>query len=248
MNQKSPPLESDEDAYIFVDHRDEEASIVLSVSERLAEKHALQVEEDGELMSVIFQSKTYPIPLQISRHDRYIMISSLAELLREHYAFFLLKSSLDSDTHGLLVAAKSSASAWNPLPGYLVPLELGYDYFSAIRVPYLGNEDSAPSFSTDQERVNNARDAMGGFVAALFSGKLDNNAAAKIAALAAMDPALKTAAAGKSETEIARELQQFFDDALQSPEMLESRNEMDKSIANLRLLSSSPRKPWWMFW
>jgi hypothetical protein len=63
-----------------------------------------------------------------------------------------------------------------------------------------------------------------------------------------MDPALKTAAAGKSETEIARELQQFFDDALQSPEMLESRNEMDKSIANLRLLSSSPRKPWWKFW
>lgn len=248
MSEEIPPSETDEDAYIFIDHREEEAAIVLSVSQRLRHEHVLQVEENGDQMAVVFQTKAYPIPLQFSPHDRYIMISSLAELLKEHYAFLLLKPSLSGDTHGLLVTPHSSISAWGHLPEHLVPLNLGHDYFNGIRVPYLGHEDAAPDFSTDRERVSNANDAMGELVQALFAGKLNDEAAAKIAALAATNPALSEAAGGRSQAEIAKELQQAVDDSLQSPEGVASRRELDKSLANLRSLTVAPPKPWWKFW
>lgn len=141
------PSEEDDDAYIFIDHREEESFIAMAVSERLAPEHALEVKESDDGISVVHQGVEHAIPLQFSPHDRYTMISSLANLLAEDYRFFLLRPSLDSDTHGLLVARRSDVDGWGATPGHLVPLELGLDYFHDVRVPYLGGEIAAPRFS-----------------------------------------------------------------------------------------------------
>ncbi len=177
----SPPSESDEDACIFIDHRDDEESIVSAVAERISEE--LTPELDDEALYVVHAGERHRFPLQFSPHDRYIAISSLAMLLRKRYRFLLLKPSIDDDTQGLLVALVTDVEAWGELPEHLIPLDIGFDYFHDIRVPYLGGEGSAPNFLADRQQVQADSDAVGGFVDALFSGKMDESTAAKLAAM-----------------------------------------------------------------
>jgi hypothetical protein len=243
-----PPAEDDSDAYVFIDHREEETSIVEYVSARLSPEDVLEVEEDEEQILVSHQGRVHPIPLQLSLHDRYIMISSLAELLRERYQFFLLRPSLGDDTHGLLVVSQSDVRSWDAVPDYLVALELGYDYFNGIRVPYLNQEACAPDFDVDRSRVVAGKDALGGLVQALFTGKMDANAAAEFARLALNDPEARKAIEGKSDAEVAAEIRQAFNDALASPDMEENRRELDKAMADLKALTRVPPKPWWKIW
>ncbi|MBK8070687.1 MAG: hypothetical protein IPK34_01120 [Ramlibacter sp.] len=243
-----PPAEDDEDAYVFVDHREEETSIVEYVSAQLAPEDALEVDEDDGQITVRHRGQAHAIPLQFSPHDRYVMISSLAELLAGRYRFFVLKPSLDGDTHGLLVVPEADAQGWPTVPDHLLPLDKGYDYFGGIRVPYLNHEDAAPGFEEDRERVAAAKDAMGGLVQALFSGKLDASAAALLAQAAMKDPEARKAAEGKTEAELAAEIQQAFGEALSSPELAQNRREMDQALADLKALTNPPPKPWWKVW
>jgi len=239
----APPAEDDEDAYVFVDHREEETAIVEYVSERLAPEDALEGEDDGERFVLRHRGREHLIPLAFSRHDRYIMIASLAELLRPHYQFFVLNSSLGSDTHGLLIVPRSDVQRWGALPDHLIALDPGYDYFHDIRVPYLNHESSAPNFDEDRQGVASANEAMGGLVQALFEGKMDSAATAKLSKLAVRDPEL----AGQSEAEVSAELQRAFNEALASPEMDELR-QVKKRLADLKSLANAPPKPWWKFW
>jgi hypothetical protein len=243
----APPAEDDDDAFVFVDHREEEASIVEYVSEHLAQEDALEVEEDGEQLSVRHRGNSHAIPLKFSPHDRYIMISSLAELLRERYQFFVLKSSLGGDTHGLLVAVHDDVRGWTAVPDHLVPLELGHDYFSGIRVPYLNHEDAAPDFVADREQVADGQAFMRGYLAATMSGKMDAETATKLARLALKDPEARKAYEGDSEAEVAAEIQAAFNEALQSPDVAANRRELNEAMAELKKLTS-PSKPWWKFW
>jgi hypothetical protein len=244
----SPPAEDDEDAYIFIDHREEEDSIVEYVSARLAPADALEVEWDDEQMSVRHRGRSHPIPLQFSPHDRYIMISSLAELLREDYRFFLLEPSLGDDTHALLVVSGADARGWDEVPEHLAALELGHDYFHDIAVPYLNHEASAPEFANDRERVDSGKQLMAGVVKAMFAGAMDDATAAGIARLNLQDPELRKAAEGKTEAQLAQEIKQEFDASLASAEGMEHQRELDKAMADLKALTSPPPKPWWKIW
>lgn len=242
MTRSHIPQEDDEDAYIFIDHREEETFIASAISDRLAPEHALEVIEEDDSVSLAYQGQSYTVPLHYSPHDRYIMIASLAHLLREHYRFFLLKPSLDSDTHGLLVAGVGEVNGWPELPDYLVPLDIGYDYFHGIRVPYLGAEDSAPRFAQDRQQVEDSSAAMAGFVEAMLSGKMTDELAEKMASLAAVE------VQGRSQAEIAAEIKKSFSEALESPEAIEIRREQEAALANLRSLTDPPPKPWWKLW
>lgn len=248
MDHHTPPAPDDDTAYVFIDHREEEASIVHAVSDRLAEEHALQVEQLDEQMILRWCGQTHTVPLQMSPHDRYIMISSLAHLLREHYRFFVLVPSLDGDTHGLLVAPVAAVDAWGALPEHLTPLELGHDYFHQVRVPYLGGEDTAPHFAADRQRVANQSDAMAALVQGLFSGKITDDMAARMAAVVASDPAARSELKGMTEADMAAEMQKAFNEAMASPELAESRRELDAARAGLAAVAGQPRKPWWKFW
>jgi hypothetical protein len=243
-----PPTEDDDSAYLFVDHREAETSIVEYVSERLSPEDALNAKDEADGISVLYRGQTYVIPLQMSTHDRYIMISSLAELLRERYQFFVLQPSLDGDTHGLLVATHGDVRNWGEAPSHLTALDLGYDYFNDIRVPYLNHEASAPEFAVQRERVGAAKNAMGGLIQAMFSGELDANAAAELAKAAMKDPKTREAASGQSEAEMAAEIQKAFNAALASPAVHANRLELDKAMADLKLLTGLVPKPWWKFW
>lgn len=243
----APPSADDDAAYVFIDHREDDTGIVSAIAAGLPAGDPLQMEEEGDDLFVRYQGRRHRIPLRFSPHDRYITVSSLAEVLGAHYNFYVLEPSLAADTHGLLVVPQARARSWPGLPDHLVPLEPGYDYFHDIRVPYLHHEDSAPNFAQDSERVAAGREAMGDFVQALLSGKMDDAAAASFARIVQTDPDGRAAAAGKSEAELAAEIQLALNEAWSSPSAAQSRRELEAGRAELRSLGARS-KPWWKLW
>jgi hypothetical protein len=89
---------------------------------------------------------------------------------------------------------------------------------------------------------------MGGLVQALFAGKMDADVAAQFAKLSMKDPQGSDAAAGKSEAEVAAEIQQAFNEALASTDLADTRRELDAAMGDLKSLISAPRRPWWKIW
>jgi len=221
------------------------------VSERLAPEHELTAREDGEDLFVTYRGREHRIPLTISPHDRYVAISSLAELLKEHYRFFVLLPSHDTDTHGLLVVPVATANAWGPLPEHLMPLQLGFDYFGQIKVPYLNHEDAAPDFASESESARSTTHAMSQLlISAVLGGKVDAKASAELAKAAMTHPKIKghpDFPKDMSEAEIAAEIQKAMKYALEDPEVVGHRRDMGDAMRELRSLIT-PRKPWWKFW
>lgn len=206
-----PPAADDYDAYIFVDHRDHDELVIGLVSERLAAEDVLTPRRvDDEVLFVKFRGREHRIPLTNSYHDRYVTISSLAELLKEHYRFFLVGTFFESDSHGLLVAPLSQVRAWAALPEYLRELQLGYNYFSGMLVPYLNHEDSAPDFERDNLRFRATVDAQETFIRrALLEKKVDAGICAGFAKLVTPDPRMREEA-GLSPTASEAELSSVF--------------------------------------
>ena len=143
-----------EEVCLLIDWRDDEAGIVSVVSDVLRPEDALEAveHEDDEGLSVVWRGSEYVIPLTITPHDRYVAISSLAWILRNHYQFWLLKDSIDgSDTHALLIlpladSHRMEAERDEWVKDKLVKLQLGHDYFNGLAVPYTDHEDNNPDF------------------------------------------------------------------------------------------------------
>ena len=55
---------------------------------------------------------------------------------------------------------------------------------------------------------------------------------------------------GKTEAEIAAELQQAMAEAMQDPEVKQGRSEYESAMQALWKLTGGgpPKKPWWKFW
>lgn len=132
---------------------------------------------------------------------------------------------------------------------YLVPLQLGFDYFSgalgdatAIRVPYL--DHSVPDFAEASQAYDNQRCADAAMTDAILIGLIAYQVAAH--------PKLWTEAGSKSEAEIARELSHGLQAALRDPEAKARSREMLSALNELRPLTGSlplPQpKPLWRFW
>jgi hypothetical protein len=251
MAISAPPAADDDDAYVFFDHRALESEIVGQVAERLAPGHALSAREDGEDVYVTYRGREHRLPLTISPHDRYVAVSSLAELLKDEYRFFVFLPSHDTDTHGLLVAHKSDADSWTALPEHLAPLQLGYDYLHQLRIPYLNHEDSAPNFARESVAGRAASEAWTNLlIYGVFTGKVEPNAVAALARLAMTDPRIREHPdfpRNLSEAEVAAEIRKAMSERLQEPEMKNSRREMDKAWQELRSLTGQ-RRPWWKSW
>jgi hypothetical protein len=266
MNSSAPPGAEDDDAYVFFDHRALESSIVEAVSLRLAPEHALIAREvhGGEELYVTYRGQEHKLPLTVSPHDRYVAISSIAELLKDHYRFFVLLPSHDTDTHAVLVVPVAVAQGWTDLPEHLAPLLLGFDYFHQLDVPYLNHEASAPNFASESGARASA-DAFSGFLlSAIFSGKADPKAVAALA----KDPRIREHSPfpkdmkDMSEAQIAAEIQKQTEEALQDPQVKQLSGEIGKSMATFQaelqtLMQSElqrvmreglPKKPWWKFW
>jgi len=248
----APPSADDDDAYIVIDRDDEESILVELIAERLAPEHELWVSQDGDDFRVTYGDEEHRIPLAISRHDTYIAISSLAELLKEDYRFFILVPSIGLDTHRLLVAPTTQVQAWGALPEHLKPLELGFDYFGGIKVPYLNHEASAPSFASESGALRAKSKAMTDLLASgILGGKVDTQASAALARALMADPNAKQQLGlppNASEAEVAAQIEKMMAGAFTAPGMQSLRPAIAETMEEIRKLGGAPKKPWWKLW
>ena len=189
MANRNPPtaeqlvrLDEDElsEVFVWVDHREEESSIVAGIAEQVAPARRLLMEDveeaaDGSVsLRVQLDGAPHRIAMTLSPCDRYVAISSLAWLLRDSHRFYVARGSLDGDTQALLAlphaeveALRRDHLAW--LEDALEAVELGVDYFhGGVRVPHLGDPESYARFADDgRERVAGRTEAE-----ALFQGLL----------------------------------------------------------------------------
>lgn len=180
-----------DDALLWVDHRSQEDEIIFEVADYLNEPlfaewrddklwlcyansesganadsganlgSGASAEANAEAHTGSEADKYWLLPLTFTRHDRYVALSSLAEVLKDKYSFWLVEGRLGDDTHGLLilsheVALQLQAEHAEWLAATLVPMQLGFDYFNEIKVPYLGHEDNNPEFVQQAEAINNS--------------------------------------------------------------------------------------------
>ena len=228
----SPPAVDDDEAYLWIDHREDDAAIVELISARLAPDDELTVDESEDRMSVRHRGQAHLIPLQYIPQDRYTVISSLAKLLRGNYAFFLLRPSPVTDTHGLLVVPLNDTAGWSQPPGHLTPLKLGYDYFHGVDIPYVHQEQST-------------RNALAGLAQVVISGNADVDLASELARLARTDPQLREAARGKSEADLLAEIKESLGESFASSEFLQVKRELDETMSRLQELVKHGKTPWW---
>lgn len=164
-----------DDALLWVDHRSQEDEIIFEVADYLNEPLFAEWHEDklwlcyataeadagGNSTANAEPDRKWQLPLTFTRHDRYVALSSLAEVLKDKYSFWLVEGRLGDDTHGLLILSHAVASQLQTehadwLAETLVPMQLGFDYFNEIKVPYLGHEDNNPDFLQQSEAINNS--------------------------------------------------------------------------------------------
>lgn len=151
-------LEVVDDAFIAIDWREEEFSIVEAVAEKIQATDKLSAEFTEEKIWITLNGEKILLPLTLTPHDRYVAISSLAYLLRDRYVFWQLVYRLEDDTHELLLTTLDQAAYLEEhhsdiVPSTLARLRLGHDYFHGIDVPYIENEDHNPSFDRDSQQV-----------------------------------------------------------------------------------------------
>ena len=160
-------LEEDEfaDQFGWIDWREDDAAVVETFGLQLTDTSSIgYVQQDGEI-TVQYGGKSHPIPLTHTGCDRYVVLSSLAELLSDTHEVWLHKASTENDTHGILVLSRSASrlleekhAPW--VKDNLQRLVRGVDGFSGLEIPYLGHEERAREFdkayrelaSADEER------------------------------------------------------------------------------------------------
>lgn len=162
-----------DDALLWIDHRSQEDEIIFEVADYLNEPLFAEWRDD-KLWLCYANSESgananahtgseadqcWLLPLTFTRHDRYVALSSLAEVLKDKYSFWLVEGRLGDDTHGVLILSHEVAlqlqtehPEW--LAAMLVPMQLGFDYFNEIKVPYLGHENNNPEFAQQSEAIN----------------------------------------------------------------------------------------------
>ena len=91
----------------------------------------------------------YRVPLTRTGSDRYVMIHSLAEILKDRYATFMeAESHGGSDTHGVIVVPHAQVEELERLhPGWIgkhLATLKGIDGFSGLEVPRIGEVRPVP--------------------------------------------------------------------------------------------------------
>jgi len=242
MPTSRPPGINDHDAYVHVSNSTPDDFIVEGISSRLAASDALTPTNKDDQLFVEFRGQQHRIPLTDSLHDRYVTVSSLVELLKGHYRFFLNEASTLSSTHELLVATVAEAQSWGSLPQHLTELQPGVDYFVGIRVPYLNHEDAAPEFERDRRRFLKARAAMEKFIlTAMRDKKVDPAVCSGLAQLVTKDPARREQAgltADASDNEISSVFYEVLCAALDEPDKQKAFTGFSSAIRLIEMLTS----------
>ncbi len=133
---------------IIIDWRECDDAIIELIAEKVSRTEQISAEFVGDELWVSFNDERHKLPLTMSGHDRYVTISSLAWLLRDKYDFWLLASNIEDDTHQILITSTVESAKLNEeykefVDNQLVQLQIGFDYFNCVDIPYLENENNA---------------------------------------------------------------------------------------------------------
>ena len=149
-------------AFGWVDWRGSEQEVVEAFENQLGDGWDLKLNADNSSTVLSVQGVDHIIPLTGTGSDRYVMLSSLAEILKETHVVWLHKKGMEDDTHGILVLAKGQSDeltnhhgAW--VTEHLLPLRKGVDEFGGVAIPYYGHEENAPNFERERGAIDQAR-------------------------------------------------------------------------------------------
>ncbi len=150
------------DQFGWVDWRQDDAAVIEMFRSQLGDSASIEyVEERGDI-TVQYRGRSYSIPLTHTGCDRYVVLSSLAELLRETHDVWLHKASMEDDTHGVLVLSRSFSrelaekhASW--VKESLQPLRRGIDEFTGLKIPYIGHERRKTEFEKEYRALEAAR-------------------------------------------------------------------------------------------
>lgn len=145
------------DAFIWIDWKSMESEVVEAFAERLDAGDELTFREEDWRTIPIYNGVEFPVPLTQSGSDRYVMIFSLMEILKDRYTV-LRDANYDGDTHGfLLISHDEAADLSRRFPKWkrkhLDTMTMGVDGFSGLDVPWLGHEDQAPKFAIEHQAM-----------------------------------------------------------------------------------------------
>lgn len=149
-------------AFGWVDWRSSEQEVVETFENQLGDGWDLNLNMDNGDTMLSVQGVEYIIPLTDTGSDRYVMLSSLAEIFKETHVIWLHKKGMEDDTHGILALAKGQSDELTKHHGnwvteHLLPLRKGVDEFDGIAIPYYGAEDNAPNFERERSAIDQAR-------------------------------------------------------------------------------------------
>ena len=149
-------------AFAWIDWRSSEQEVIAAFADHLGDEWTLGFKAGDENPVLTVQGADYIIHLTGADSDRYIMLSSLAEIFRKTHVVWLHKGSMEDDTHGILVLSKDQSdeleerhAVW--VEQHLLPLRKGLDAFNGLDIPYYGHEDNAPGFGKERQTIDQAR-------------------------------------------------------------------------------------------
>ena len=142
----------DDQALLWIDHRDEDDGIIEPLSRSLGDGDEIAVDWRDDDLWATYRGTARRIPLTFTPHDRYVAIGSVAALVKNRYGLYGSKSSLRSDTHGVVVlshaeVASASDAARRALQEPFTRIEPGTDSFGGPALPCVGHEDHNPEFA-----------------------------------------------------------------------------------------------------
>ena len=218
MGIAGPPAADDDGAYIFIDHREEEGSIVAFVSERLR------------------ASRCSCHPLLTRRCLSRFGVRNIASPTHSRGT-----TAMSSYLSGGTSKTTTASSSWSrrstvtptgclwcqdqwPRDGtlysdHLTVLQLGFDYFGQIKVPTLNHEGSAPEFAREKWASEGSVGRLCTvFEAAFIKRTVDTGTAAAFAKLVMSDPKAKEEfglSGDATEAEVTAKIQAELNTALQ---------------------------------
>lgn len=149
--------------FIWIDWRSFEVEVVEGIIAFLGDDEDLGFEEEDEAITVIHNGRRFEIPLTHTGSDRYVMISSMAEILKDKYSFWLDRGSAEgADTHGFLPLTHAQSEEllrdhadW--AAEHLLAFEPGFDHFHGLKVPFLHHPDHNPDFVAQRQAMDEGR-------------------------------------------------------------------------------------------
>ncbi|MFQ3229445.1 MAG: hypothetical protein ACI9DO_000805 [Reinekea sp.] len=145
-----------EDELSWIDWREQDTEVASLFSRFLGSSLNFSCAENDDGITISFEGIEYKIPLTNTGSDRYVVLCSCAEILKDSHHVWMYKPSLEDDTHAFLVLSNNELSTFGKnevdwLNSYFSTLTLGLDLFNNIPIPYTNHEGRLELFLSNYQ-------------------------------------------------------------------------------------------------